>query len=48
MVLKINQTISEVTEISVLCHDKERVNSVKTLYSEERQESKMPTFALTL
>ena len=48
MVVKIQETISSVTEVPIAEHNVQRVNSIKKLYPAWRQESKAPTFALTL
>ena len=45
--LTIDKMIDSVSEISASEHDVARINSIKSLYPDERQDSKMPTFALT-
>lgn len=45
--LKISQKIDSVEEVSASSHNVTRVNSIKTQYKPQRQESKAPTFALT-
>lgn len=47
MALKIDSPISAIAEVEQSEHNRVRVNSIKTRYPEERQESKTPTFALT-
>lgn len=44
------QFVSEITKIEVVPaseHNVRRVNSIKKLYPDQRQQSKSPTFALT-
>ena len=44
------QFVSEITEVNVVSpaeHNVRRVNSIKKLYPDQRQQSKSPTFALT-
>lgn len=45
--LKIDDMIDEVQEVSSSQHDVGRINSIGAKYREQRQDSKMPTFALT-
>jgi hypothetical protein len=47
MVLKIENKIESIEICSNQEHDVTRINSIKSLYKEVRQESKSPTFALT-
>lgn len=47
MVLKIDQQIDSVSIVTRSEHNVTRINSVKSLYNKERNESKAPTFALT-
>ncbi len=46
--LTITDMIDSVQEVSAPEHDVNRINSIASLYKKERQESKTPTFALTL
>lgn len=48
MVLNITGMIDAVREISASEHDVSRINSIAKTHKQERQESKTPTFALTL
>lgn len=45
--LSIDQMIDSVREASASEHDVARINSIAKLYPPQRQDSKMPTFALT-
>jgi len=45
--LKITEAITSISEVSQALHDVTRVNSIKKLFKRQRQESKVPTFALT-
>lgn len=45
--LKISDPITSVSEVKPSQHDVVRVNSIKYLYKDQRQDSKVPTFALT-
>lgn len=45
--LTITDMIDSAREISASAHDVARINSISSLYKGERQDSKMPTFALT-
>ena len=45
---KITTPIDEISLVSNREHDVSRINSIEVLYKPERQESKAPTFALTL
>lgn len=47
MALKINVPIEGISVISRAEHDMLRINSISSIYKEERNESKAPTFALT-
>lgn len=47
MALKITATIDSIMVVHNSEHDVARVNSIATLYTGDRQESKAPTFALT-
>lgn len=46
--LRIPDPIDGIETVSNSEHDVARINSISDLYKQERQESKMPTFALTL
>lgn len=48
MALKITETITSVQEVKPSEHNVARVNSISKIYKADRQESKPPTFALTL
>lgn len=45
--LNINEPVDSVTVVPPGKHNVKRVNSIKKLYPNQRQESKSPTFALT-
>lgn len=45
--LKITEPITAVSVVPPSVHNVRRVNSIKTRYKQQRQESKAPTFALT-
>lgn len=47
MALKITDPIIGIVSVTKEMHDVSRINSIKKIYPEERQESKAPTFALT-
>lgn len=47
MMLTISDPISEVVVVSGSEHNVARINSIKKLYPDQRQQSKSPTFALT-
>ena len=47
MALKINVPIDGIQIVSQSEHDVARINSISSIYKEERNESKAPTFALT-
>jgi hypothetical protein len=47
-VLNIAELIDSVQEVSPSAHNVNRINSIADHYKKERQESKTPTFALTL
>ena len=46
--LIITDMIDSVSEVSASEHDVSRVNSIQALYKDQRQDSKTPTFLLTI
>lgn len=48
MVLKITGKVQSIQKCSPMEHDVARINSISKKYKSWRQESKAPTFALTL
>ena len=47
MEIKIDKDVTNIEEISAQSFNVHKVNSIKSLYPEVRQQSKAPTFALT-